>query len=160
MVTARVIDDDTGGAPWEQCDGHGPVSEWTARDKRPGERVLCEDRPSKRFYDFAEAVRIAKRDGWDTQPYGTGTANERAARAAEADYKFLRSWCNDDWRYIGVAVTVTRDGATVFEDALFGIESCGTYWREHIVQTANDAISADVERAERAYWHARDVVTA
>jgi hypothetical protein len=54
-------DSDT-GAPWEAHDGHGPVSEWTSRDKRPGERVLCADRGSHRFYDFAGAVRIAKAD--------------------------------------------------------------------------------------------------
>ena len=47
------------GAPWEECDGHGPVSEWTTRDKAPGERVLYADRRSKQFYDFATAVEWA-----------------------------------------------------------------------------------------------------
>src|SRR5690606_5719725 len=51
-------------APWEECDGHGPVSDWTSRDKLPGERVLRHDRGSYRYYDVAEATRIAKRDGW------------------------------------------------------------------------------------------------
>ena len=60
--------DSSHGAPWEEEDGHGPVSEWTRRDKRPGERVLCEDRGSRRYYDFAEACRIARRDGWGWLP--------------------------------------------------------------------------------------------
>ena len=51
------------GAPWGKHDGHGPVTEWTTRPKGPGERVLAEDRGSYRYYDYAEACRIAKRDG-------------------------------------------------------------------------------------------------
>jgi hypothetical protein len=50
--------------PWERSDGHGVVSEWTRRDKHPGEIELCSDRGSKRFYDVQESTRIAKRDGW------------------------------------------------------------------------------------------------
>jgi hypothetical protein len=56
-------DTDT-GMPWENCDGHGVVSDWTRRDKRPGEVELCSDRGSKRFYDVQESTKIAKRDGW------------------------------------------------------------------------------------------------
>lgn len=56
-------------APWDNEDGHGPVSEWTTRDKAPGELVLCEDGRSKRYYDFAEACRIARRDGWGFMPH-------------------------------------------------------------------------------------------
>jgi hypothetical protein len=32
--------DDLNDPPWERADGHGPVSDWTRREKRPGERVL------------------------------------------------------------------------------------------------------------------------
>ena len=56
--------DNDHGAPWDEEDGHGTVSEWTTRDKLSGELVLASDRHSKRFYDFAETCRIAKRDGW------------------------------------------------------------------------------------------------
>jgi hypothetical protein len=56
--------DDDNEPPWENSDGHGVVSEWTTRDKRPGERVLCSDRHSKRYYDVHETMKIAKRDGW------------------------------------------------------------------------------------------------
>jgi hypothetical protein len=52
------------GEPWKEHDGHGVVSDWTSRDKRPGERVLCEDRGSKRFYDVQASSKIARRDGW------------------------------------------------------------------------------------------------
>lgn len=43
-------------APWEHEDGHGPVSDWTTRDKAPGELVLNSDRRSYRYYDYAEAI--------------------------------------------------------------------------------------------------------
>lgn len=70
-VTFRVRTeyDDYHGAPWDEEDGHGPVSDWTSRSKLPGEFVLCEDRGKRRFYDFAEACRIARRDGWGHMPY-------------------------------------------------------------------------------------------
>lgn len=66
--TAKIEADDTGDLPWENFDGHGPVSEWTTRDKEPGELVLATDGRSRRFYDFAAACRMARRDGWGTLP--------------------------------------------------------------------------------------------
>ena len=99
-----VEPDAGGGAPWDNEDGHGPVSEWTRRGKRPGEMVLVSDRHSRRFYDFAEAVRIARAEGWDAPPYGEGTAGQRAHRAALADFRRLRDWCEGRWSYVGVCV--------------------------------------------------------
>ncbi|ALL68698.1 hypothetical protein K788_0000279 [Paraburkholderia caribensis MBA4] len=40
------------------------VSDWTTRDKRSGEVVLCTDRRSRRYYDIRETMKIARRDGW------------------------------------------------------------------------------------------------
>lgn len=65
---ATIESDDTHGAPWDEECGHGDVSEWTTRDKLPGELVLGEDGRSKRFYDFAGACKIARRDGWGFLP--------------------------------------------------------------------------------------------
>ena len=64
--------------PWDYEDGHGPVSDWTRRDKRPGERVLCSDRSSKRFYDFAQAVKT-----------GTFLNDVKVSSAAYADNAVL-----------------------------------------------------------------------
>jgi hypothetical protein len=64
-----VHEDSDAGLPWEREDGHGTVSGWTDRAKRPGELVLAQSRRSKRYYDFAEACRIARRDGWGVAPY-------------------------------------------------------------------------------------------
>lgn len=56
------------GAPWEEHDGHGPVSEWESRAKLPGEIIINQDGESRRFYDFAAACQIARRDGWGFLP--------------------------------------------------------------------------------------------
>ena len=110
-------------APWDREDGHGPVSDWTSRDKRPGEMVLCSDRRMKRYYDFAEAVKIARRDGWDTKPYGTRKPGERAHTAAMADYNYLRQYIAQDWHYCGIVVTLLdADGEPDVNASLWGIE--------------------------------------
>lgn len=75
----RVHRDDDMGPPWEEHDGHGPVTGWERRkDKLPGELVLCEDRGSRRFYDFQEACRIARRDGWGWLPGDLETFRDEA----------------------------------------------------------------------------------
>lgn len=121
-VRVHVDYDQDMGAPWEEHDGHGPVSEWTTRDKLPGERVLATDRNHRRYYDFAEACKIARRDGWgfknmyaypdlsDNGPYATAedvkTANNlnftvdqlRADRAKDDGYKHGRYRLTDEAR--------------------------------------------------------------
>ncbi|MFN7610089.1 MAG: hypothetical protein ACK5QX_04005, partial [bacterium] len=106
--------DDTIRAPWEDIDVHGIVSEWTTRDKRPSEFVLATDRRSKRYYDFAETTRIAKRDGWGLCPDELAkltmqlgrvpTRKEIVRRAVLADFIRLRQWCNDQWSYVVLIV--------------------------------------------------------
>jgi hypothetical protein len=109
------------GPPWKEHDGHGPVSDWTKRPKGPGEMILHQDCGSYHYYNFAEAVKIAKREGWDAPPYG-GTKEERAHRAAMADYQYLRRWCNDDWQWVGISV-VLHGEQDQFAHAVWGIES-------------------------------------
>ena len=113
--TARIEHDEDMGAPWKEHDGHGPVSEWVSRPKAAGERVLSRDRESFRFYDFAEAVKIAKRDGW-----GPGTP----AEAAEKDFEAMKGWANDEWTWCGVVVSVAYDGVMLDKHAasLWGID--------------------------------------
>lgn len=113
--------DDDATPPWERSEGHGPVTEWTSRDKSPGERVLASDGRSKRFYDWQEAVAMAKRDGWGLSAEDKArlaarlgrepTRKEIAVEAVELDFEFLRRWCNDQWYYVGVCLfELPRDG--------------------------------------------------
>ncbi len=143
---ARYFYDTDMGAPWDKEGGHGPVSGWkhhalgqgTKPPKAPGELILLWDRGSYRTYDFQEACRIARRDGWDAPPYKTGTARERAARAALADYKRLRAWCNDEWHWCGIVVDIPD---TPYEASLWGIESdAGDYFTEVKADLAEECL--------------------
>ena len=60
----NIIPDDTYGAPWENADCYGIVSDWECRDKRPSERVLCKDGAYSLFYDVTESIKKALREGW------------------------------------------------------------------------------------------------
>lgn len=110
--TATVYNDSDTGAPWLEHDCHGPVSDWTRRDKAAGELVLNDDRGSKRYYDFAEACRLALRDQWGVKggKLEGETPRQYAARAARHDFEVLQAWCNDEWSWCGVSVTVSRNG--------------------------------------------------
>lgn len=151
-LTATIHADNDYGSPWDECDGHGPVSDWTSRDKKPGELILSSDRSSKRFYDYAEACKIAARDGWGmTGGKLTGESKRAyAARAAMHDYKALKAWCNDEWSYCGVAVTVSRNDVQLTGDynhALWGIErnypgSDNSYLRDVANEYASQALDA------------------
>lgn len=148
--SVEVERDEGGRTAWED-DGHGPVSDWTTRAKLPGERVLSSDRNNKRYYGFSESVKIALRDGWGVADSANKTKGQIAAEAAEADFQRLRAWCNDEWFYVGVFVTLLdvegRD--THLQRSLWGIESDednyqDTVARELAEEIANEVGDADV----------------
>ena len=143
--------DGDAGAPWEECDGHGIVSELTTRDKRAGELVLSSDRGDMRYYDFAATCKIALRDGWR---YGDDIAGEtkrqKAARATLANFEYLRMWCADQWTYSVVTVTLLDDDGNETEvcDALGGVE---TYGGRHEAQAQEMAENLAAGR-KVAFW--------
>jgi len=108
-------------------DGHGIVSEWENRDKKPGELILNSDRSSKRFYDFAGSMAKARAEGWGISGDVTGLSKgEILQRAVMADYEYLRGWCNDDWHYVLLQVyplTVDGDELKSKSEYLGGIDS-------------------------------------
>lgn len=116
--------DEDHGAPWDEHDGHGTVSDWTTRDKRPGELVLSQDRSLKRFYDFQGAVAQAKKDGWNTEPYTWPSKGAQAVAAVLADFNHLKDWCDDRWHWCGIRVTLLDEEGepTQHDAALWGIE--------------------------------------
>lgn len=151
--------DENMGEPWKEHDGHGVVSDWTWRDKAPGERILCEDRESKRYYNVAESTKLARNDGWGCQhskmvngkfESGHPTKGEAIACAVESDYDRLRGWCNDDWQWVYVVVTQIdedEDGGTIDggRASLSGIESDSD---DYIVEVAHELADEIVGRLE------------
>lgn len=153
-ITATIYRDDHDDVPWQREDGHGEVSDWTTRDKRPGERVLSEDRSHHRFYDFQGACQLALRDGWGCEGglLPNETRKAYAARAAEHDFRVLKAWCDGEWHYYGIAVTVSKDGVELtgkYDHALWGIE--GNYPdsdNSHFVEVANELIDEALDDAK------------
>ncbi len=124
----HVRDEGLMGEPWKEHDGHGVVSEWTDRPKRPGERVLASDRNSHRFYDIEATTEIAKRDGWGVQNSKGKSKGQIIAEAVEEDYRRMKAWCDDEWWWMGVVVTMLdTEGRKLpmpeARDSLWGIES-------------------------------------
>lgn len=151
-ITVEWYYDHDMGPPWEEHDGHGPVSEWTRRSKRPGERVLHRHRFTARYYDFAAAVKIARKEKWDAPPYKTGTPGEQAVRAVEADFEHLRRWVNERWWWCGYTAEA-RDatGKLIWNDALWGIESNEIdHFTGEVTSTARDFIQTEVAEKEDA----------
>ena len=141
-------------APWEECDGHGEVSDWTARDKKPGELVLYSDRRNKRYYDFQGAVRTARAEGWGCSGLtGKETKGERASKAARADFEYLRRWCTDQWHYAWMCVVILNaDGEEVEEyiDTLGGVEDdSGGPMRDYILREAKSIAQRLESRQQR-----------
>ena len=138
----EITPDDFNEAPWEFSDGHGDVSDWTTRDKKAGELVLNSDGTNKRFYNFQEAIKIAKRDGWGCDGLTEKeTPGEKAAKAVMADYKYLKSWCKDEWFYAFLyVVLLDSEGEEIaeYDDYLGGVEfGYGMeYWKEEAATMA------------------------
>lgn len=143
----EIIPDDSYNSyrePWEEENGHGPVSEWTTRPKRPSERVLCSDRSSHRYYDFGAAVRIAKRDGWSTEKARAAglPKGSQAVAAVEEDFRRLQRFCEGDWYYVGVQVTDTETGLSA---SLWGIESDSDEYLEEVAEELSEEIRHQIE---------------
>ena len=145
----RVYEDHDIEEPWNHDDGHGVVSEWTVREKRPGERVLNVDNVDKglkRYYDIEASTEIALKDNWGCSPEYMDslrrtrgrepTRREIAAKAVEQDFDRLRAWCNDDWVWACIEVADCETGVTAH---LGGLESdYPDYMRECAHDLAED----------------------
>lgn len=155
------------GHPWEECDGHGPVrcSHYGhtrgGNDKRPGERPLNNHSRDghQYYYDWAEAVRTARRDGWGTQDGRRAGESPRAyaARAVQEDYELLRAYCLGNWEYVGVTVHMV---GTDFETSLWGVDTWENWHYEQAHELAAELLAEfRKESLERAEWAARDTLT-
>lgn len=159
LFIASYDQDDLMRAPWENEDGHGPVSDWTGASKSPGEMILCGTRVgSRRYYDFQEAVKMARREGWNCAPYVWKTKGEQAHHAALADFDYLRRWCAGDWTYMVVAVTpIDADGEPIAEDTMYlgGVAGDTAYLESVAMDLASEWLYSQNSRLS---YHAVEVV--
>lgn len=107
--------------PWKNSEGHGVVSDWEHCGEADGRWELCEAHYSRRYYDWRETLKIAKRDGW-------GHSGD-IMDAVRRDYEYLRAWCNDEWYYVGLIVELyDANEELIGEDSCWGYESyCEDY---------------------------------
>lgn len=123
----NIHNDPDTGPPWEEHDGHGPVREirhghgWGHVKKRPGERVLHSNHRNVWLYDWQEACKLARKDGWNAEPYD---APGRIERAVLADFDYLRRWLGGQWGWVYLQVTLLdASGEDVESQYLGGFES-------------------------------------
>ncbi len=141
LFTIEVDYDEFEEPPWSRYDGHGPVSDWTTRDKKPSEVVLSSIGGSNLYYDFSRAMKKAKEERWDAAPYGQGTKGERAERAVRADIKYLRDYIDNVWVYVTLSVTLRGSGYTT---SLGGVEydySENGHWMTEVHLMADELIA-------------------
>lgn len=155
------------GPPWDREDGHGPVRRSDYRhgpygsDKGPGERPLNDpDRNCYQYYyDWQGAMEIAKREGWNAEPYD---APDKVRRAVQADFDYLRGWLHDDWHYAGVVCTIVdNEGDPVkvdgerFEESVWGFETLKDYHLTAGRELADELVQtylAEVDTVEEQAW--------
>lgn len=143
VYTVSIQRDNDGGEPWIEHDGHGIVSDWTTRNKRPCEVIINEYGRSRLYYDLLDTTKKAKAEGWGlseeykaklavklNKPMALLTNGEITAEAVRLDMERMRAWCNDKWYWIGVIVE-DEDGE---RESLWGIESDADEYLEEVEQ--------------------------
>lgn len=169
---ARTEYDEYHGAPWDEEDGHGPVSDWTRRSKFPGELVLAKDRREYRYYDFQEACKIARRDGWgylpgtlktEKRPDGSFRAWVETDRFADRDKAPLQAIAYDINKAIGDVYALHRATMTARQCAAAGAMAdydrlrrwCDDQW--HYVGVIVESLDEDGEVIDSAsLWGIED----
>lgn len=142
--------------PWEDGDGHGIVSDWRPKDdKRAGEKVLSrEDRWGGRcrFYDVQATQAKALKEGWGIGPEEeqalaqqlgrVPTKRQIVAAAVEREFQWIRRWCNDEWFYGGVVVTLLDEDMFHEDDkSVWGIESEDIATQDEVARQLTDELA-------------------
>jgi hypothetical protein len=72
------------------------------------------------------AIKIAKAEGWNYDSVlPTDTKGQKAVKAAQSDFNYLKAWCQNDWWYCCLHVTLLDpDGEELedYDDYLGGVE--------------------------------------
>ena len=155
------------GAPWVEDDGHGAIREIRPpSEKRPGEIIVNDGRGNYWAYNFQDAIKTAKADGWCCAKTGP-----EIVEAVQADMDYLRGWLRGDWHYCGISVQLLdSEGEPIggeFDHALWGVESNGDCWLDAAAELAEEIMYDRAEawkkhlKERRAvkYWASRDVMT-
>jgi hypothetical protein len=154
-IVATIHHDANADAPWTDC-CHGEVTDWVRRGKNAGEKVLNESCGSYRYYDFQGTIKRAKSEAWGCSDTEGLTPKQIATKAVERDYEALKAWCNDEWFYCGVVLSVFKDDIEIEDHAasLWRIEanypgSDNSYLTDVANELLDDALSVARSELER-----------
>jgi hypothetical protein len=142
------------GAPWEEDDGRGIVTDWLYYPDDPNLRKLGNEGRdgNARYFDVAATRAKAKADGWGLSDEDRAKLPKRATKAqildaiVEGEYRFLNGWCSDEWEYIGVIVSLPGTG---IDASLWGIESNAGDYLQEVARELADQIIGDPETQSR-----------
>lgn len=144
-IKVKFQHDEDYGPPWKEHDGHGETYETRYSEDHMDDWCLNSERYNYRYYDWKATLPKAIKECWDAAPYGVGTKQERAMRAMKADCDALRRWCDDDWWWVGMIVTLLDENdEELDEESCWGYESnCIDYlcsearaWAAHMLVKA------------------------
>jgi hypothetical protein len=190
-LKVEIEQDTDSGRPWDECDGYGPVrearSDYGRITKSPGERILhAGDRGCYSWvYDWNGALDMARRDGWGVSEcdrpdnWDSMTKRQRTELAVKHDFDFLKAWCDENWVWCGVVVTLMLpdedgnlqpyNGPLTMRDSLWSIEfwqyeSLTSKKNEHLMGIINEIADSLAktyrdEEAERLACEERDIRT-
>lgn len=160
--TVRIEYDDWMAAPWDEHDGHGPVRCEYGGTKRAGERVLSSERGSVCYYDWQEATKIAKRDGWGIswderrsfalKHWRQPTRKEVVRMALQSDYDYLRRWLNDQWHWVYVRVECDDPIHGEQYRSLGGLQSDDYDYITEVAYQLADEINDDLNLLDASYY--------
>ncbi len=133
--------------PWEFCDNEADlITDWTRRDKKPGEMVLCKDHGYNRFFDYQKACKFALKEQWGSRnSLPTDTKKQIASKAALNLFNYWRSWCHDEWAYRYISITLIDPDTnleTDFMDSCGCIEDLNNYDQDWINENADVLIES------------------
>ena len=156
FIIVNELDDDM--APWDYCDNEvGLVSDWTRRDKKPGEFVLNTDKTYKLFFDYQAACKYALKYQLGSRDALPGdTKKQIASKAALNLFNYLRSWCDDEWTYRYVEITLINPDTnqeTDFIESCGGIEDLNNYDQDWI----NENAAVLIERFKKQQLHSWEI---
>lgn len=121
--------------PWDDGDGQGIVSAvGVTRPKKPGERVLFKDRHHDRtYFDWEGSIQKAKSESWGLSDEEVEklkgklgkypTRGQIVEAAVQRNFEWMRRWVRDEWEYVGIQITLLRDGKEVSSETAWGFDN-------------------------------------
>jgi hypothetical protein len=152
-VRVKLEYDTDGGPPWEDGD-EGKMRDVDRYAEHPAQRngdeyLIGDGRGGQMIWTPPKEMRVLTHAYYlrDFHGYAMQPAMEEARRRVEERRRWLERWCQDDWCYAGLVVSIyeTEEDAAGDEneiamDSLWGIDHDRDN-DEYLQETANDMVS-------------------